>query len=134
MEVWKKIDNFEIYEVSNLGRVKGPKGIKSRGNHKYHSVDLYINGKRYPKYAHRLVAEMFIPNPENKKEINHINGIKDDNRVENLQWVTRSENMKHGYDNGLVKVPIMFGKDNPSYKHGNECGNYRGERKQRLWK
>jgi hypothetical protein len=132
MEIWKKITNFEIYEVSNLGRVKGPKGIKARGSHKYHSVDLFIDGKRYPKYVHRLVAEMFIPNPNNKLEVNHINGIKDDNRVDNLQWVSRAENMKHAYDNGLVNVPILFGKDNPSYKNGRGCGNYRGQRKNRL--
>jgi hypothetical protein len=120
-EIWKTIATIPNYEVSTLGRVRGSKGILCRGSHKYHSVDLYANGKRFSRYVHRLVAETFIPNPDNKGEVNHINGVKDDNRVENLQWSTRSENMKHAYDNGLNIPPIMFGKDNPAYKHGKQC-------------
>ena len=132
MSNWKET-KYKGYSVNENGDVMGQKGLLSlNSKHKYQQVHIYQNGKRYIDYAHRLVAEAFIPNPDNKAEVNHINGNKKDNRVSNLQWVSRAENMKHAYDNGLVKVPVMFGEDNPSYKHGKEVGNYRGQRKYRL--
>jgi hypothetical protein len=132
MNNWRPT-KYKGYSVNENGDVMGPKGLLSlNGSHKYHQVHIYQSGTRYIDYAHRLVAEAFIPNPDNKAEVNHINGDKKDNRVANLQWVTRAENMKHAYDAGLVKVPIMFGEDNPAYIHGREAGNYRGARKSRL--
>ena len=132
MKTWTET-KYKGYFVNEDGEILGPKGLLSlNSTHKYQQVHIYQQGVRYIDYVHRLVAEAFIPNPDNKAEVNHINGDKKDNRIANLQWVTRAENMKHAYDAGLVKVPIMFGEDNPAYIHGREAGNYRGARKSRL--
>lgn len=111
MEIWKDIQGFEgCYQVSNLGRVKSfawskerilKPGINSRG---YLCVVLHSDGTKCTQTVHRLVLKSFIPNDRNKESINHINGIKTDNRLENLEWATLSENMKHAYDAGLKKV------------------------------
>ena len=120
-EIWKPISGYEgVYEVSNLGRVRSCDRIvvcndgrkyKRKGKvlrqsydaNKYYKVALCKNGKQKNFSVHRLVAQAFIPNPENKLTVNHKNGDKLDNRVENLEWATREENMQHAYDNGLKK-------------------------------
>jgi len=99
-EVWKDIKNFEgHYQISNLGRIKSIKSnlimkqnLKRNG---YLNIKLCKNNKEYYLSVHRIVAENFINNPDNKPQVNHINKIKSDNRLENLEWVTISENMIH---------------------------------------
>jgi hypothetical protein len=116
MEIWKPIKDFPKYEVSNLGRVKSymkeKPAILAGGFDKdgYHIILLYNEKGRFTKRVHRLVAEAFIPNPEVKAQVNHLNGKKADNKVDNLEWATTSENVKHAFDTGLKTSQFQEGK------------------------
>ena len=128
MEVWKKIQGFENYEISSLGRIKV--NLKFRKYRDYQSKilnpsldkDGYLRtaltkeGKKYMKPIHRLVALNFITNTNKKPCVNHKNGIKTDNRIENLEWCTHSENVKHAYASGLKKKSSYCGEGNSSSK------------------
>lgn len=103
-EIWKDIEEYEgLYQVSNLGRVKRVatgkvlKGCKDTCGYLY--VKLYKNNIRCNKLIHCLVAEAFIPNLDNKREINHIDEDKTNNSIDNLEWSTRKENLNHGTRN-----------------------------------
>ena len=94
-EIWKDIQDYEnIYQVSNLGNIKSQRKIRKICVHKsgYNVITLYKNGKGKSFRVHRLVAQAFLPNIDNKEVINHINGIKTDNRVDNLEWCSQKEN------------------------------------------
>ena len=121
-EIWKDIKGYEgLYQVSNLGRVKSleRKVLRSDGTslaiserilklgknaRGYLSVQLCANGIVKCFRVYRLVAQAFIPNPDNKPQVNHIDGNKQNNRADNLEWATRSENMQHAYKTGLFKL------------------------------
>lgn len=94
-ELWA--DAKGLYQVSSFGRVKGPKGIMtpSKTAKGYLRVCLSIDGKQVEEKVHRLVAEAFIANPDDLPQVNHIDGNKENNRAENLEWCTNQQNMIH---------------------------------------
>jgi hypothetical protein len=114
-EIWKDINGYQgVYQVSNLGRVRSldrqivylrrgklitskHRGRIMKGSYTEGYLRIQLGKYGLRDFIHRLVAQAFIPNPENKPEVNHINLIRDDNRVENLEWVTASENVIHGH-------------------------------------
>lgn len=136
MEIWKNIKGYEtMYQVSNLGRVKSLARIRvcSNGNKLpikerilqghtdtkgYIQVELKTAQSRNIKCVHRLVAEAFIENPENKEQVNHIDGNKKNNCVDNLEWCTCTENIRHAWANGLHNA--FHGEEHPNSKLTNE--------------
>jgi len=109
MEIWKTIENYERYKVSNQSRVidtKRNKILIPYDKKKYKRIALTdCFGKQKHFYLHRLVAIYFIHNIKNKPFINHIDGNPSNNNIENLEWCTQKENMKHASINGLTTFP-----------------------------
>lgn len=122
-EIWKAIENYEgLYQISNLGRIKNNKNriMKQKPSKDgYVRILLYKQGKYTSKYVHILVAKAFIPNPQNKEEVNHIDANKSNNRIDNLEWVTKKENNYHAVKMHLKPICPTYGKhgkENPCTK------------------
>lgn len=138
IEIWKDIKDYEgIYQISNLGMVKSLNRLDSRGfkrkgkilkcntnNKGYLEVILCKNGKTKHILIHRLVAIHFVKNPNEYKVVNHIDGVKQNNKVSNLEWCTQSYNLKHAYLNGLCEITDEI-KEKMSFSHkGEKSYNY----------
>jgi hypothetical protein len=96
---------YKIYSTGDLYNTKTNKyKTWTKDTNGYMKCQIWVNGKSKNILQHRLLAEKFIDNQGNKPQVNHKNGIKHDNRIENLEWVTQSENAKHSFANGLQKV------------------------------
>ena len=134
MKEWKDIEGFEgLYQISNSGEVKSVERLKrnnlgfqtvnerirklSKDKDGYLQICLSKNSRHYIKKIHRLVAEAFIPNPNNLPVINHKNEDKQDNRVENLEWCTIKYNTNYG--NGIRKMAITQGRPVIQLNNGN---------------
>lgn len=131
MEIWKDVVGYEgIYQVSNLGKVKSLDRVYNGRNLKSKVLKLTLNIYGYLRFTarkentiktlfvHRLVLEAFNPILE-KLQVNHIDGIKTNNKLENLEWVSDSENKKHAYKTGLMiggNENSKIRKDLPRYK------------------
>ena len=121
-EIWKVINGYKFYLISNHGRVKSlarsknctdrilRNKIKKKG---YLYISLLQNNSLKYFHIHRLVASAFIANPEKKSEVNHINCIKADNNLSNLEWCTHAENQKHARQNIIYKINPLKGFKHP---------------------
>lgn len=108
MEIWKDVKNYEgLYQISNIGRVKSIRTnriLKSNLLQGYPIVQLCVNNNRHTFEIHRLIANAFIPNPNNYPFVNHINEDRTDNRIENLEWCNQKMNVNHSKRKMFHKV------------------------------
>lgn len=144
-EIWKAVPEFEgFYEVSNIGRVRSISRIvrsgrgyrinpsiilkPALGQWGYEQVCLRKNGKKYTKRVNRLVAQTFIPNPDNLPQVNHIDGHKTNNHVDNLEWCDSSQNMIHCHRNGMSdwNTNVRIVETGEEFRSISECAEHIG--------
>lgn len=128
-ELWKDIEGYEgLYQISNLGNVKNLRTekvkVSSIANTGYKSITLYKNRTKKTFSVHRLVAQAFIPNPDNKPQVNHKDSNKINNCVDNLEWVTSKENIQHIISLGYKPVCNTRGKFGKDNKQSIKIGQY----------
>lgn len=116
MEIFKVIKEFPNYQISNLGNVKNSKGElmvvgKRKSNSGYIQIRFYYNGKYHYRYIHRLIADTFIPNPNNYRTVNHIDGNKTNNVVTNLEWASDEMQQRHAFIIGLKSKGVTLTKE-----------------------
>lgn len=153
MEEWRPVVGYEgVYEVSDLGRVRSVDrwNVDSRGRKfkrsgriiaggksgaGYPYVVLWRNSREKLAYVHRLVAEAFLPPIQGKLEVNHINGVKTDNRAENLEWCTSSENKSHAFRVGLKKnaARTVYRDDGAAFESARHAERETGVNHANIW-
>lgn len=144
VEIWKDIEGTDCYQISNLGRVRSSHNHKCKGlNTEYYYLkmqpdkDGYLRvnlGKNNPKIINRLVAQAFIPNPDNKPQVNHDDGNKLNNRVYNLYWTTYKENNDHALQTGLRNISrhIKIVETGEEFNSIKECADAIGAKHQNV--
>jgi hypothetical protein len=130
---WTEIPNYNgRYLIHPNGVVLNQKKYPKKAivRRSYLTVKLFKNGRSRTEHVHRLLALTFIPDPQKKSEVNHINGNKLDNSLHNLEWVSHSENMKHAYDYGLCKknsqTPVINLESRQGFASIKEAANAHG--------
>ena len=116
MEIFKVIEEFPEYRISNLGNIKNKRDElmvvgKRKSNSGYYQVRLFKDNKYYYRYIHRLMAIAFIPNPNNYRTVNHKDGIKTNNIVDNLEWASDEMQQRHAFLMGLKPKGVALTKD-----------------------
>ena len=132
MEIWKDIIGYKQYQVSNHGRIRTTANEATRKERilkpllsvkGYYRVALWLNNKSKFISIHRLVATYFVPNPDNKETVNHIDGDKTNNHYSNLEWNTYKENMNHAIDNKISACGERNGRAKLTQEQVNEIRN-----------
>ena len=134
-EQWKEWPQDPRIMVSNMGNVVSYKRGTPHPLKVWHNNGGYqqVGADAQPQLVHRMVADTWIPNPNHYTQVNHINGDKDDNRVENLEWVTPSENTHHAMRTGLMKGgPIRIPETGEVFESQRECARRIGGKHQAI--